>query len=74
MVLGHDQIQMSNLEDYLAVENVEASYFNELVKACGYHVSLVRNLLLVAFMLALIVLVWLVSLARDKLIKKRNRH
>ena len=65
---------MSDLEDYLAVQNTEASYFNELVKACGYHVSLVRNLLLVAFMLALIVLVWIISIVRDKIIKKSNKR
>ena len=65
-----------NKEDISVILNRDesTSYYNELIHACGYHVSLVHNLILIFTLLILILLIWLAIGLKDYICKSRRRH
>ena len=55
-------------------QDESASYYNELIHACGYHVSLVHNLILIFTLLVLILAIWLTIGLKEYICRSRQRH
>ena len=56
----------SGKENYDAIKEVsEGTYYNELIHACGYHVSIGRNLLVILTLASLVFILWMGVALRD---------
>ena len=64
----------SNMEDFSVIRSEEPSYYNELIHACGYHVSLVHNLIFFGALFAVLLLLWLLVACKDSCLCCRTRH
>ena len=54
----------SDREDNLVIRQGDG-YYNELIHACGYHVSLARNLILVLILAGIVLTIWLIVACKN---------
>ena len=67
----------SAYEDFQAVSNGNTYYYNELMHACGYHSSLLRNLIIISGIFVCIMGIWILIACKDILANcccTRTRH
>lgn len=66
--IAEQVVSDSDQVDFDAIRSTDVHYYNELVNSCGYHVSLVRNLVLVFLLFVLLALIWVTVACKDSFV------
>ena len=59
-------------EDYRSINN--GTYYNELIKSCGYQTNLLHNLIIVLTLLIILSLMWLLLAFKGKVCQTGSRY
>ena len=66
-------LDSSDESDYDVINDSSKGYYNEVIHSCGYHVSLVRNLLLIFILTCVVIYVWLNLALINCICNKHNK-